>query len=402
MVIHRIVTLLFLFILLFIPNQQKEYFRIVGLINLLSLFLLPVFVKNVHQDISHRNPVTIFFILFLIASAVSTFFSIDQKRSVVDLLLYCSYFVIFTSIRSIFQSQKAKELLTSGLLLAVVILSIISLYSTLVLEYVNRTGEGVSFMWIYYGHNHLSALLLFAIPIAFYFLWKKWKNKFLCTILLTVVCFLFFAMFFTFARISLLSLSLSLIIGSFFLPILGFRKSLIASSIGVMLMFFVLPFGINSKAEKLAVPKKKIDIMVQTERSLYWTQAVANFTVNPLFGTGLNTFKRVNYNLTLLQNQTFLRSDYAHNFFLQMLSDAGFFGFLTSLGLIFTVLVRSAQKIFVKSYFPYSNKFLSIAFFVGIFASALNSLVDFDWQMPAVFFVFWIIAGVVLSPSSNK
>lgn len=396
MTIYRIITLVFLFILLFIPNQGKEYFSIAGLISLLSLSLLPIFIKNVRQDIAHKNPVTIFFILFLTASTISTIFSIDQKRSIIQLLLFVSYFIVFTSIKSIFASHKGKELFGICYLVFVIILSFISLYNTFILKYVNRAQEGVSFMWIYYGHNHLSAILLFALPLAFYFLWENWKNTFFRSILLLVTGYLLLVMFFTLARASIASLLISLFIGSFFLPITAMKKSLIASFVGVMLIFFVLPFGINSTARKVNVSKNKVDVTVQASRTLYWSQAVTNFTLHPFFGTGLDTFRKVNSNSAFPQKPTSLRSDYAHNFFLQMLSDMGIFGFLTGLGLIFAVLTRSAQKILVKSHSVLSDKFLLIAFFVGIFASTLNTLFDYDWQLPTVFLIFWINAGLVI------
>lgn len=397
MTIYRIIILILLFILLFIPNQGKEYFSIAGLIGLFSFFLLPIFIKNVRQDILHKNLTTIFFILFLVVLTVSTFFSIDRGRSVIQLLLFVSYFIIFTSIRSVFASHKGKELFAIFYLLFAIVLSFISLYNTFILHYVNRAQEGTSFMWIYFGHNHLSGILIFAIPLAFYFLWENWRNKFIRLILLLVTCCLLLVMFSTLARVSLLSLFISLFIGSFFLPIAAMKKSLIASFVGVMLIFFVLPFGISSKTAKLAVPKRKIDVTVQTNRVLYWNQAVTNFTLHPLFGTGLDTFRKVNSNSAFPQKPTSLRSDYAHNFFLQMLSDAGIFGFLTSLGLIFIILSHSVQKILVKSHSVLSDKFLSIAFFIGIFASTLNTLFDYDWQLPTIFLLFWINAEFIIN-----
>lgn len=392
MIILRIIVLSLLSVLFFIPNQEKEYVRMTFLIGLSSLFLLPVFIKNLWRDILSKNLITIIFILFLIVSAVSIIFSINQQKSITELLLFVAYFIFFTSIKSIFSTYSSKQFLAFLLITSAIILSLISLFNTLILHYVNREIEGASFMWIYYGHNHLSAILVFAIPLALYFLWLNWKKVNFRIIILFILGILLLAMFFTLARGSILALFVALFTGSFLLPVHTMKRTLIAYFTGIVFIIFVLPFGMKSIAQNPARQKVRVNIARQADRLLYWNQAVTNFTLYPLWGTGLDSFGEISQNSRFLQKK-FLRSNFVHNFFLQMLSDAGIFGFLTSVGLIGLVLWQAGKKISSKFYVKLHEQMFFLAFYGGIFASALNTLVDYDWQIPTVFLIFWIWSG---------
>src|SRR3989338_8296666 len=201
---YSLLCLLVLTILFFFPVQIDV--RINYIVWGVSIFLLPIFIPNFKADIKNGSLIALFFLFFLLASLLSTAFSIDVKRSLLMLFTYASYFVIFTSIHSIFPTRKSKKLLVNCYLLIVSILALISLYHTLILHYVNRAKEGVSFMWIYYAHNHLSALLVFAIPLSLYLLKIYWHRKIINVVLLVNCYLLIITLFLTFSRASLISL----------------------------------------------------------------------------------------------------------------------------------------------------------------------------------------------------
>jgi len=353
-----------------------------------AILTFPLFFKNVKEDIKSGNITTIFFILFLIACSFSTIFSIDQDRSIPQLLLYYAYFIIFTSIRSIFPTLRSKEVLTFLFLLLTSILSVISLYHTLILKYVNRASEGVSFMWVYFGHNHLAALLIFALPLSVYFLKKYWHKKYAPVLLLTAY-FLLFTLFLTFSRASLISLisACAFIIFFFrFVPKQKIPLFFIIGSFGLLLSF------ITPIAKQVGVTKPDV---LSSARPVYWKTAIVNGLSHPITGTGLDTFRHLSYNTS----SRVLKADYAHNFFLQILSDTGILGFLSSIGLIGSVLWKAARRVFeirnLKFEIRNSQKALLLAFWVGLLASTLNTIVDFDWQLPTVFLVFWLFAGLL-------
>ena len=76
-----------------------------------------------------------------------------------------------------------------------------------------------------------------------------------------------------------------------------------------------------------------------------------------------------------------------------MLSDGGIFGFLGSFLLIFYLFWKSYIRTLnsLKSV----NNYLYFSIWVGIFASLLNAMIDFDWQLPTVFLLFWILIGIL-------
>ena len=124
-------------------------------------------------------------------------------------------------------------------------------------------------------------------------------------------------------------------------------------------------------------------------RITYWQQAIKNFQKHPIFGSGLDTFRIVNKREH--KPKSIFGSYYAHKFFLQMLTDAGILGFLSSIGLIGSVLRQAIRK--VRSLKFEVRNYFYFALFIGILASTLMAMLDMGWQLPTVFLIFWVIAG---------
>ena len=397
--LYQLLTLLLLFMVSFFPRQLDA--KIPYAIFSLAILLLPIFFKNAREDIAAKITTTLFFTLFLIASLLSTIFSIDYSHSIPQFLLYFSYFVIFTSIRSLFPTHKSKELFTTPFtgqallicyLLFAILLSVISLYHTVILHYINRESEGISFMWIYYGHNHLAALLIFAIPFSLYLLKKYWNLISLRILLMGIFCFMLIALFFTFGFTSILSLWLSALIALlFFAPFTRLQK--LAGSFILVVALEVFLLGTFVLPEKIGFEKRPL--RSAATRLIYWQNALDNFSNNPITGSGLDTFRIVN---KTSKYKPPLGSFYTHNFFLQMLSDAGILGFLSSILLIGSILWQSIKKIKGQRLMTNGQRRLGTMLFVGLLASTLNSLVDFDWQLPTVFLFFWIMAALQIPP----
>lgn len=385
MIIYQLLSILLPTMLLFFPVQIDM--RINFAIILFAVSLLPMAIENIYQDLRKKNPVTIFFILFLVSSLISTIFSIDQNRSIVQFFLYLSCFIIFVSIRSVFSTFKSKLLFVNCYLFITTALSLISLYHTLILHYVNRAREGVSFMWIYFGHNHLSALLIFAIPISLYLLKEYWHRKIINVLLLVHCYLLIITLFLTFSRASAISLVIACTFITFFLRLLPKQKNFILLPICFVLILVFSFITINAKQIGIRKPD-----FLNPARVVYWKTAIKNGVSHPLFGTGLDTFRHLSYKPPLHA----LKTDFAHNFFLQILSDTGVFGFLASIGLIGSLLWQSMKKLKAQNKkLKVEERYLFLALFVGLLASTLNTMVDFDWQISTVFLIFWIFAGLL-------
>jgi O-antigen ligase len=160
--------------------------------------------------------------------------------------------------------------------------------------------------------------------------------------------------------------------------------------IGVLLLVVTISLvfaGLVGQAKQFKI--RKYGLENSQTRLIYSQLAFENFMVKPWVGSGLDTFQFVS---RTSEKTTQLSTNYAHNFFLQMFSDAGILGFLTSFGLVFSVLWLGLKKIKEKG--QTKERLLLMMFWLGILASALNGLVDFDWQIPTVFFLFCLIGGL--------
>lgn len=385
--VYQLLTILLIFSLPFFPKQYVEaslQSLIAIFIVLFSICLLPIFFRALLDDIKRKFIPTFCFLVFLIPLTIATIFSIDREQSIFQLRLFLSYFVIFVSSRVIFPNLRSKDLLAGLYLLLVSCLSFISLYNTLVRHLVNR--EETSFLWIYYGHNHLSSLLIFAIPLCLYFLFIHWKDSKVLPLILATFSLFVISLLFTFSIGAMISLALSL---SF--AVLFFWKTLPLKKVYFIVFFIVAFLGISSlylfstnKGIK-TINLRKNPYTNVSHRFIYWQRAFDNFVNRPLTGSGLDTFHIAN-------SQTPPFSRYTHNFFIQMLTDSGIFGFLGSLALIGAVFWHGYNTI--KTTLSKRKRLFYLSLFVGVLASTMFATIDIDWHLPTVFLFFWIFASL--------
>ncbi|MDP2649447.1 MAG: O-antigen ligase family protein [bacterium] len=381
MKLYKYLTYLLLFLILFFPKQLDQ--RIIYSLAIFSVLLIPVFIKNLIKDLKEKKITTVFYLLFLISAIASTIFSIDKNSSILQLTLFFSCFVIFVSARSIFKDFKSKDQFALIFVLATALLSLISLYNTLVLNTVNKETDGVSFFWIYYGHNHISSLLIFSIPLCFYLLGKAFSKR-AKVFMFIVSLILILSFLFSFARGSIVSFLIAFISAAILLKSTKFQKS-VKSFVVIALVIAAIMLSVVIGA-KFGVPKSPT---FDSLRIQLWQESINNFGKNVLVGSGLNTFKIVSFNTSGISLKTY----FAHNHLLQMLSDAGLFGFLSTFLLMFSLLFYSLKK--AKKIENQREKLFYGAGFLGLFASIVNSMVDFNLELPAIFFIFSLIAGLL-------
>lgn len=126
----------------------------------------------------------------------------------------------------------------------------------------------------------------------------------------------------------------------------------------------------------------------------YFTQGITGFSNSFLIGTGLDTFRYVSKRY---QDQSYHSSWYAHNHYLQLFTETGFLGgsvFLLLISLIFIRIIKQCQL-------PTDSYQLHQGILIALFASAIHSLIDFDWQFLSVFLFFWMGLALVL-PEENR
>jgi len=413
---YKLLTILLILSLPFFPEQFVAT-PVRTLIVIFSFLLLPIFTGALLDDIKKKFTPTFLFLAFLIPMTIATLLSINVQESAKQLLMFYSFFIIFVAIRSVFPTLRSKELLTSCFLLLTFILSLISLYNTLVNQYVSR--DALSFLWVYFGHNHLSAILVFTIPLSLYFLKTYWNNKQIRTLLLITSCLLLISLLFTFSIGSMISLAIS-----FLVALVLFGKSISKKNFPFKKVYFavfliittitVSSFYTFNEDNSLKINKLKVWKNPQAhaeQRFIYWQAAFENFQKNPLTGTGLETFNEVLPKFAEKEGieRQVTYTTHAHNFFIQMLTDTGIFGFLASICLIGSVLwelknrleTRLPAKQVENWKLKIENSFY-LSLFTALLSSTILATIDLDWHAPTVFFLFWILAGLSTNQTINK
>ncbi|EKD65562.1 MAG: hypothetical protein ACD_50C00051G0005 [uncultured bacterium] len=389
---YQVLTVLLISSIPFFEKQFVYYDNpplVVTTIQFFSIILLPIFIKLLFLDIKSRFAPTFFFIALLIPLAISTIYSINVTHSGIILSLFASYFVIFVSTKTIFSTFRSKEILVLTFILISSILSAISLYNTLILQEINK--DHVNFFGIFYGHNHLSALLVFSIPLSLYFLKSYWNNKRIRILSIIICTLLIISLLFTLSIGAMLSLGISFVLGSFL-----FGKNLIPKKVFYGMFIFLTFFALLtllyfSQSKGIdSLDFKKNPLIHASHRLIFWQRAYDNFLEKPLTGHGLDT-----YGLVKVNDQTPPHSSNAHNFFVQTLSDAGIFGFFAVIMLVASIFKKGYD--ITKKNLSKKKSLFFISLFIAILSSVLFAAIDFDWYLPTVSIYFWVFAGFLTS-----
>ena len=111
----------------------------------------------------------------------------------------------------------------------------------------------------------------------------------------------------------------------------------------------------------------------------YWQETLKIISKSPLLGVGLG-------NLTLSKTQ------YAHNFILQLWAEMGIIGVMSFLWFIFTVYTLNAKTLHAKE---------TAGLIAGISVFLLHNLLDFSFSLPEVNYLLWLLSGCLVAISSR-
>jgi len=122
-----------------------------------------------------------------------------------------------------------------------------------------------------------------------------------------------------------------------------------------------------------------------------WLDVLRIWRDFPIFGTGLGTFGSISAMYKSLSGQGLYV--YAHNDYLQLLSEAGLAGFIIA-AIFFGLYLFSTIKLWLKRREPYVVC-LALGGICSILGMLIYSLLDFNLHIPAVALLFFIIMGLV-------
>ena len=133
-----------------------------------------------------------------------------------------------------------------------------------------------------------------------------------------------------------------------------------------------------------------------TDRRGVWGDTLSIFRANPLLGAGLGAFETV-YPIYGRGDGSFV-IEFAHNDYLQVLSDAGLAG--GALALWFIVVVARAMTQVAKAVDPFLRA-IGLGIAAGIFALLVHSLFDFNLQIPSNALLFLVLSAIISTVSAE-
>jgi len=248
--------------------------------------------------------------------------------------------------------------------------------------------------------NSLAALLLLLFPPAFATAIHRGRSAFLRSIAALVAAVLLVGLFLTISRGGWIALALSCALWPLFLPGRTWMRRIGASA--AIVLVFAATFG----ALYVSVPrvKERIDFLVQYRgevvRPILWRASLAMFREHPLVGTGAGSF---NVEIEKHRPEGFRdEPQWAHNEYLNTLSDYGAIGFVLFFGTSLVVAIRGLKSIArrdrdkVIAGGPIAwvdDPRIAVGWGVGLLAFAMQLFVDFHFKIPALAMLFAVIAG---------
>ena len=296
-----------------------------------------------------KNPVNLLYFIYFLFCCFSLIFSINLSVSIIGLSK------IFISLTSLFIIHELKiynyikinhlALIFSLGLLIEVFMSLKGYFSLIeVTDFKFKMAE-VYLKGLSGNKNITAASIAFKLPFLYYFIFKT-RNKYLKALLLFASAVVYFNLFLLSSRAIFLSLFLCFI---FFL--IASIISMYLSKSNLKLFFqrigiYILPilasglyFYSSVSDENIKVENRISTISTNdtsaSTRLRYYEKGITYFTENPIFGAGIGNFQIVSIKLDSQNIESYIVPYVAHNDFIELLTEIGFFG--TFIYLIFII-----------------------------------------------------------------
>jgi len=385
--LENLLFYLFLFFLALFPFLEGGSSPLAYSLSLQSLLILSLVFFFKKPKISSR--LLLLWLLYLASQILALIFTISPARSFQAVMLNLPFFFYFLLSSTLINKKNLKYLVYT-LIASAFSLSLLSFFY--LLPQVKKPATTLNLVYAIWGHSHLADFLLLVLPLSLVLYLKKKKPIFLGLFLFFLVTFLL-----TFSRGALFVFPFSLL--ALLLLTKPLKKKIISLFILIPL-FWLGGIFLTSKIYQLPLGKTPDNWLTRQtikrfefKRLEYFRQSLVIFKKHPLTGSGPNTF----YLGSLRYQQTPLSwSWFSHNHFLQTLAESGLLGFLSLISLLSYLLFKNYQIV------KREKNPLLTAFYSGILGSTLHSLIDFDWQFPAIFLWLLVLNGAIFSFSLKK
>lgn len=359
------------------------------------LFLTLVLIKT--KAFRFPRTVSLFIVLFVIWSLVSTFGSKDIGTSLYQVLRLFAYFALFLGVYNLIRAGgEIGNFLIVGFAIVGSLILIRDLFDFVL------SGDlllGKQFRGSFFWQNQMAGFLLFLAPIllGLFFYFKKTFHKSLAILMFLISLF---ALVVTYSRGGWLSIFLGLII--FGLIILknvkvNLRSKIVASGAILISLAILLNVG--------PVKKRIVDLRadLSTQRTAsgnlrvsVWQNSLKMASDFPIFGVGPGAFGSAYYKY---QSDPWLYARNAHNYSLEIAAETGIPGLLFFTAVLVVVVFETFKN--RGKVLNIKKNPLMVGVTVALFASLIHALLDVDFSRISLFAIFWVFL-TILTANLNR
>lgn len=307
--------------------------------------------------------------------------SIYPEATISMFLQFLSFIAVFFVTLNYVDTEKKSR----RLILAVIISGFLySLYGIIRKIYVPLVGFST-----FTNKNHFAAYAEMVIPLGIcYSLTEFSKTRRLMYIFMVSVSGL--ALFLSLSRAGIICFSLSILL---FLMLFKVKRPIKKGLGAVIALLLVLSLflgvvgtgAITKRLETLQSPFKAMQGRIEVLKDA--PRLIADF---PLFGTGLGTFMDIFQKYKTFSIEQVYR--FSHNEPIQLLVEAGFFGFL-SIFLFFIFYFKRIFSLWLKRRDPHAV-YITLGLIIGLFSISMHSIFDFVFHVPSNAILFFIFLAV--------
>ena len=321
------------------------------------------------------KPLKLPLIIFCISLVISVFFSQDRLNTINELYKYIIGILLLIVFASAVRETKLK--IINIIIYAGFIISLLAIYQYFfgfrhLLEYMHQNNINSDFALDYLQPKRVFFPFVTADILGGYLimiLMLLLIDKKYTWLIFPILC----ALLLTKSLGAFLSLFLGLIV-YFCLQDSAKRKQAVFL-LGLLALTIVLIFVIRQiTSREHAQPVFSI-----LARINYWLGALRVIKAHPIAGVGLGNF-------------SLAASRYAHNSYLQIWAEAGALGFISFLAVVFTIIKIGYARIKQAK-----DSAMLRGLMVALVMLLFHNFIDFTFFLPEVSFIWWVIAGLVIS-----
>ncbi|MBP7087709.1 MAG: O-antigen ligase family protein [Candidatus Omnitrophica bacterium] len=306
--------------------------------------------------------------------------SLSTKQELVKLIAFYSVFIII--LNTIEKKRQFERLFLAIIFWAVVL----SLYGIIRKYFILEKEISESFS-VFGNRNHFAGFMEMVAPLTlgYAFYCKNRAKKFVFGFMATII---YVSVFLSLSRAGSLSLIFSLILMVYFLKrdwVIQEKYWVLVTGI-ILVVILLSVVGIEPIKYRFASLKEGFLQRLAIFKDSY--RLMKDF---PSFGIGLGNFQFVFSSYLSFFSEGYYF--YPHNDYIQIITETGLIGFLLFILFLFQVFKTILKRLFTRQD-PFARSMV-MGGICGLFSVLLHSLADFNLHIPAIYFLFWLILGLI-------